>query len=113
MLRLPTLSVLILPFSSRTRTPMASLFATPESFKDSAAVSAAASLLKIPKTTVLFDIYVPILSCIGQAHSRAEQEVRAPNVHVSTAHNALKPGPWRPAEGVISRWSGSPGMGHG
>jgi hypothetical protein len=30
-------------------------------------------LLKIPKTTVLFDIYILIHSCVGQAHSRAEQ----------------------------------------
>ena len=62
MLRLPTLSILILPFSSRTRTPMASFFATPESFKDSAAVSAVTSLLKIAKTTVLFDMNIPFLA---------------------------------------------------
>jgi hypothetical protein len=41
---------------------MASFFATPESFKDSAAVSAAASLLKIAKTTVLFDMNIPFLA---------------------------------------------------
>src|SRR5207244_3665840 len=30
-------------------------------------------IIEIAKTTVLFDIYIPILSCVGQAHSRAEQ----------------------------------------
>ena len=45
---------------------MASPFATPEPFKDAAAMSADASSLKIAKTTVLFDIEHPP-SCVGQA----------------------------------------------
>jgi hypothetical protein len=59
---------------------MASLFATPESFKDSAAESAAASVLKIAKTTVLFDMNIPFLAQ-ARRNSRAGQQVRGPNVH--------------------------------
>ena len=39
---------------------MASPFATPEPFKEAAAMSADASSLKIAKTTVLFDMNIPL-----------------------------------------------------
>src|SRR5262252_6460721 len=58
-LRLPTLSALSSPFSFRTRTPIASPFATPDSFREAAAASADISSLKIAKTTVLFDMSPP------------------------------------------------------
>jgi hypothetical protein len=47
------------------RSPVASPFATPESFRAAAAASADPSLLKMAKTTVLFDMNIP--SCTGQA----------------------------------------------
>ena len=64
-LRFPTFSTLTSPSSLRTRTPMASWCATPESFSEAAAVSADASSWKIAKTTVLFAMSVP--SCVGRA----------------------------------------------
>src|SRR5215471_16744208 len=66
-LRLPTLSVLSSPLSFRARTPMASPFATPVSFKDAAAMSATASSLKIARTTVLFDMNIPFRCRPGAA----------------------------------------------
>src|SRR3954447_22921269 len=77
VLRLPSLWVLILPSSSRTRIPIAlvlmSSSALSHAFNDSTAASAASSSVKIDSTTCLSLMTVPVFVRCADSYPRRAQ----------------------------------------